>query len=92
MTVKNGPNTASSFEAQKGKGRPKGAVNKSTKVVKEMILEALDKAGGTNYLLTQAVDNPTAFMTLVGKVLPLDVNNTHAGKIIAEIRRSIVRP
>lgn len=55
-------------------GRPKGAQNKTTKAVKEMILAALDKAGGEEYLLKQSEENPTAFLTLVGKVLPLDVN------------------
>lgn len=53
-----------------GQGRPKGAQNKTTKALKEMILGALDQAGGEAYLLQQARENPNAFMTLVGKVLP----------------------
>ena len=53
-----------------GKGRPKGSKNKFTSDVKSMVLKALDDAGGAAYLLQQAQDNPTAFMTLVGKVLP----------------------
>lgn len=57
-----------------GRGRPKGAPNKVTKQLKDMILTALDDAGGVKYLKTQAVSNPTAFLTLVGKVLPLQVN------------------
>ena len=68
-----------------GKGRPKGSQNKTTKLLKDQILGALDKAGGIDYLLTQARDNPTAFLTLVGKVLPLDVNATHDGKMVAEV-------
>lgn len=71
MTVKNGANTA--FDAQKGKGRPKGAVNKNTAALKDMILTALDESGGVKYLVKQAQDNPTAFLTLVGKVLPMTV-------------------
>jgi len=35
-----------------------------------MILGALDKAGGEAYLLRQANENPTAFLVLLGKVLP----------------------
>ena len=38
-----------------------------------MILEALDNAGGVAYLAEQSEKNPTAFLTLVGKVLPLQV-------------------
>lgn len=83
MTAKNGAKTA--FDAQKGKGRPKGVVNKNTKALKDMILTALSDAGGIEYLVTQAQDNPTAFMTLVGKVLPLDVNNNHSGQVVAQV-------
>jgi len=57
-----------------GRGRPKGARNKVTKAVKEMILGALDDAGGQAYLKRQALENPGPFMTLVGKVVPLQVN------------------
>ncbi len=55
-------------------GRPKGALNKNTAQLKDMILTALDKAGGVQYLQQQAQENPTAFLTLVGKVLPLQLN------------------
>lgn len=54
-------------------GRPKGSVNKTTKALKDMILAALDGAGGETYLQKQADENPTAFLTLIGKVLPLQV-------------------
>ena len=37
------------------------------------VFEALDGSGGVDYLQAQARDNPTAFLTLVGKVLPLQV-------------------
>src|SRR5262249_13875876 len=38
-----------------------------------MILQALQDAGGTAYLTEQARLNPSAFLTLVGKVLPLQL-------------------
>jgi len=53
-----------------GKGRPKGARNTMTKNLRGMILGALDDAGGQAYLTEQAQSNPTAFMALLGKVLP----------------------
>jgi hypothetical protein len=49
-----------------------------------MILQALREAhkdGGAAYLKDQALKNPTAFLGLVGKVLPLDVNNKHSGDV-----------
>lgn len=69
------------FQAQAGKGRPKGTQNKMTKVLKDMILQALDEAGGVDYLVTQAGENPTAFLTLVGKVLPLQLTGENGGPI-----------
>lgn len=68
-----------------GKGRPKGSPNKTTKALKDMILEALGQKGGIDYLVEQAEVNPTAFLTLVGKVLPLDVNANHGGTIVAQV-------
>jgi ubiquinone biosynthesis protein UbiJ len=73
-------------------GRKKGTPNKTTTAIKEMVIDALDKAGGVNYLLTQAADNPTAFLTLVGKVLPLQVQGDPDHPLIHEIRRRVVRP
>ena len=40
-----------------------------------MILQALADAGGVDYLKARATDNPTAFLTLVGRVLPLQVKD-----------------
>ncbi len=62
-----------------GKGRPKGAVNKVTKELKEMILQALENRGGVEYLEQQAEANPNAFLTLIGKVLPMTVQGPGEG-------------
>ena len=59
-----------------GKGRPKGTPNKVTGELKEMILGALDEAGGQKYLVQQAAGNPTAFLALLGRVLPRQVDAT----------------
>lgn len=57
-------------------GRQRGTPNKVTKDVRQMVLAALNTAGGEGYLLAQSKENPAAFMTLVGKCLPKDVNVT----------------
>lgn len=54
-------------------GSRKGVPNKATKALKEMILGALEGVGGEQYLMDQATENPTAFLTLVGKVLPSEI-------------------
>ena len=61
-------------KGKKTGGRQKGATNKTTAELKEMILGALSEVGGQAYLVQQALDNPNAFMTLVGKVVPRDLN------------------
>lgn len=67
--------------ARPGAGRKKGIPNKLSGDVKAMILKALDDAGGAEYLLERAKDNPVAFMTLVGKVLPMQITGEDGGAI-----------
>ena len=62
-------------------GRKKGTPNKLSGEVKEMILGALEDVGGQAYLARQADENPTAFLTLVGKVLPLQLTGKGDGPI-----------
>jgi hypothetical protein len=81
-------------KGQKTGGRQKGVPNKNTAQVKDMILQALDKAGGAAYLLRQAEENPTAFMTLVGKVMPTQVTGDAENplRVVNEILLRGIRP
>jgi len=57
-------------------GRQKGVPNKLTGELKEMILEAANQAhpdGAIAYLKARSADQPVAFMSLLGRVLPLQV-------------------
>lgn len=76
-----------------GPGRPKGSPNKLNGSMKGMIMEAFEKAGGADWLARQADENPVAFMGLLGKLLPSQVNmdaSVTACEPITEIRRTIV--
>ena len=77
-------------------GSRKGVPNKVTRELKEMILGALDAAGGMEYLQKRAEDPRTAsaFLTLVGKVLPMTVQGPGAdgAHLFQAIERRIVRP
>jgi hypothetical protein len=53
-----------------GAGRPRGSKNKISLSLKNMILQALDEAGGVDYLKRLAIENSSAFASLLGKVLP----------------------
>jgi hypothetical protein len=76
-------------------GRPKGAKNKMTAQLKDMILTALDQAhedGGVAYLKAQASANPTAFLSLVGRVLPLTIGGDPNAPVHHKIVREFVSP
>jgi hypothetical protein len=60
-------------------GRKKGTPNRLTRDVRELILGALDAEGGLEYLRSQARENPTAFLTLVGKCLPREASHAVSG-------------
>lgn len=63
-----------------GPGRPKGVPNKLTASVKEAIEAAFHGVGGAEYLMRQAEENPQAFMTLLGKIIPAQVQAEFTGK------------
>ena len=64
-----------------GPGRPKGSKNKAGVALKDMILAALDQSGGIAYLVLQAEKNPTSFLALIGKVLPMQVTGADNGPV-----------
>lgn len=83
--------TTPSTVFKKGEKRPnqgKRGPNKVTAELKDMIRQALDGAGGVDYLVERANDPRTAsaFLSLVGKVLPMtvagDKNNPIAFTVI----------
>jgi len=73
-------------------GRQKGTPNKLTADVKTMVLKALDNKGGVAYLERQAEDNPNAFMTLVGKILPTQISGDPDSPIISKVVHEIIDP
>lgn len=61
-------------------GRQKGTPNKLTASVKEAIEAAFRGVGGAEYLMRQAEENPQAFLTLLGKIIPAQVQAELTGK------------
>ena len=72
-----------------GPGRPKGAGDKISRGVKEMVIAALNGVGGQAYLEEQAVANPKAFLTLVGRVIPLQAD--HSGGVVMTVITGVPR-
>ena len=52
-----------------------------------MVLEALDEKGGTAWLVEQMDKNPSAFLALLGKVLPMQHTGLNDGPFILRWER-----
>jgi hypothetical protein len=56
-------------------GSRKGRPNKISKIIKIEVLESFRMVGGRHYLARQAEENPTAYMNLLGKVIPQQIES-----------------
>ena len=73
----------------RGRGRPKGAPNKSTAAIKDMLLASLDAVGGQGYFMRHAEENPNAYMSLIGKIIPAEVKNQITGADGGPVQHSV---
>jgi hypothetical protein len=73
--------TAGIGKGTPGPGRKKGVPNKNTALIRDMIAQALDEAGGVEYLTSVAQSHPAPFLALVGKVLPVQLTGADGGPI-----------
>ena len=78
----NEPKVGKSRRGNAGKGRRAGSVNKLTKTVKEAIEMAFNNVGAHEYLEKMAAEQPVAFMSLLGKVIPQQVQATVNAKML----------
>ena len=78
-------------KGNKGGGRPKGSESKATQLIKSGILEAYDRLGGSEYLYNIGREDPKTFCTLLGKVLPAEINQElkHTGDIVINVNTGI---
>lgn len=62
-------------------GRKAGTPNKTTGALKDAILNAFERAGGENFLVTLAQTDPKTFVSLLSRVLPLTLTGEGGGPI-----------
>ena len=78
-----------------GPGRPKGMPNKTTALLKDAILKAATEAGQgsmVDYLKARAIDTPGPFLSLLGKVLPMQIAGTDENGNPSEIVIRVIKP
>ena len=80
----------SGVAGKRGPGRPKGSPNKLSRDIKQAVIEAFEQAGGKDYLARQAKENPQAFMTLLGKVLPTQITGDPENPVVTRIETVVV--
>lgn len=72
-------------KGERGPGRPKGSVNKTTAAAKEVIAEAAEKLGGAKRLIAWVKEEPAnerAFWSSIyPKLLPLQVTGENGGPV-----------
>jgi hypothetical protein len=75
-------------------GRQKGSPNKLTADVKAAIQAAFEEAGGKEYLVKLAREDPRTFCALVGKLVPVaqdvNMNVTHLDRMNEEQLREYI--
>jgi hypothetical protein len=82
-----------------GKGRPKGAQNKTTKTLKEAILLAAEKVGAdgegkdglVGYLVEVARSDVKAFAPLLGRLIPTEVTGELTFSLAERVARAKAR-
>ena len=81
------------MKGQKTGGRQKGSINKINADVKGMIVGALNSGGGQKWLETQMEENPTAFMSLIGRIIPTTLQGDKENPLFpSRIELKIVNP
>lgn len=64
-----------------GAGRPKGSLDKGNAAIRELIVQSLNGLGGVEYLQRVAETHPAAYLALIGKTMPLQVQGDAANPI-----------
>lgn len=81
-TPKEGPNRGNA-----GKGRPKGALNKTTASVKAALMEAFEKRGGVDALVAWAHEDPKEFYKIWGRLAPTEIQADVQGGLVIRVVR-----
>jgi len=82
------PSPASDPEPKNKGGRPKGSLNRTTRIIKDAVLDSFDRLGRCEYLVKMAngtASDRAAYMTLLGRVLPNVIEGDVDHKVRVEL-------
>lgn len=86
---KKGTDTVRKPPPNAGKGRPKGALNKTTAAAKDAIASAAEQLGGTERLVAWCKEDPgnekIFWGTIYPKLLPLQLTGDGGGPIVTRV-------
>ncbi len=71
-----------------GAGRVRGTPNRTTAAMRDALVQAFERAGGVEYLVRVADEDPRTFCMLLAKLLPSEIRAevTSSDEIIAAMR------
>lgn len=69
----------------RGRGRPKGSLNKSTLAVKEALIKAFDGIGGLAAFIEWGKANQGEFYKLWSKMLPTEIKTSDGMPLVVKI-------
>lgn len=72
MEIKNNQSSGHGGRRE-GAGRPAGAKNKLTGDLRAAIIESFEQVGGVDYLVAAALSNPKAYLSLLSKIVPREI-------------------
>jgi len=75
-----------------GSGRKPGSKNKDTETIRIAVMRSFESVGGWKYLEEMARIQPTAYMTLLGKILPHELAASDSASLRHEIVLKWVTP
>ncbi|MDD3644348.1 MAG: hypothetical protein PHR19_02350 [Bacteroidales bacterium] len=71
-----------------GAGRKKGVTNGDTAKLRGLILGALDSKGGQGWLEQQMDEQPVAFMSMIAKCIPKEIEANVKSSVILTLSKT----
>lgn len=65
--------------------------NKVTRTLRDALMQSFEEVGGAEYLVIQARTNPTAYLSMLAKIIPTEVTGAGGGGIKLIVQTGVPR-